>query len=73
MDVEKELSKVLQKLSSIETKLDNALSDLADHETRLRSLESRGGKRWDALSEKIIMALVGGIVGWLLGQIIEIL
>lgn len=71
MDVEKEIRQVLQKLSSIETKLDTALADLADHETRLRSLESRGGKRWDALVEKIIMAFAGGLVGWLLGQITQ--
>ena len=56
-------------LERIETKLDTALGDIADHETRLRMLEGKGGKRWDALVGQIIGLAAAGVVGWLLGQI----
>lgn len=69
MDIEKEIGKVLQKLSSIETKLDTALSDLADHETRLRALENKSGLRWDSLVGDLIKLLVAAFVGYYIAQI----
>lgn len=66
MDVEKEIGKMLQQLSRIEAMLANALSDLEDHEARLRCLEQKGGKRWESLVGQIITLLVAGFAGWLL-------
>jgi len=56
-------------LERIETKLDAALTDISDHEKRLRSLEGKGGKRWDALITQVIGLIAAGAVGWLLGQL----
>lgn len=70
MDVEKEIGKMLQQLSRIEAMLANALSDLEDHEDRLRCLEQKGGKRWESLVGQIITLLVAGFAGWLLSGII---
>ena len=56
-------------LARIETKLDVALEDISDHEKRLRCLEGKGGKRWDALVGQIIGLIAAGAVGWLLGQL----
>jgi hypothetical protein len=56
-------------LARIEGKLDRALTDISDHEARLRTLESRGGKRWDTLVGQIIGLAAAGFIGWLLGQV----
>lgn len=56
-------------LARIEGKLDRALTDISDHEVRLRSLESKGGKRWENLVGQIIGLAAAGFIGWLLGQV----
>lgn len=66
--MEERMAHVEKLLVEINTKLDAALADIGDHECRLRALESRGGKRWDALVEKLLMAAAGAFAGWLLGQ-----
>lgn len=56
-------------LGEINTKLDTALKGIDDHECRLRILEGKGGKRWEALVGQIIGLIAAGAVGWFLGQI----
>jgi hypothetical protein len=68
MDVEKEIGKMLQKLSAIEAKLDHALSQQADHEQRIRLLESKGGRRWEILVTQILTLLAAVFLGWLLAK-----
>ena len=66
---ENQVQEILLKLERIEQKLNTALVDIDDHEERLRTLEGKGGKRWEALVEQVIMLIVAAAVGWLLGQI----
>ncbi len=66
---ENQVQEILLKLERIEQKLNTALVDIDDHEERLRSLEGKGGKRWEALVGQVIMLVAAAAVGWLLGQI----
>jgi len=55
----------VEQLTRIETKLDMAIARLDDHEARLRSLEGRSGKRWEAAfgeGLKLAVAAAGGFV-----------
>ncbi len=66
---ENQVQEILLKLERIEQKLTTALADIDDHENRIRSLESKGGKRWDTLTTQVIAVVAAAAVGWLLGQI----
>ena len=66
---ENQVQEILLKLERIEQKLTTALADIDDHEDRIRSLESKGGKRWEALVGQLIALVVAAASGWLLGQI----
>ena len=63
------VQEMFQTLTRIDTKLDMALTQLEDHETRLRVLEGKSGKRWDTLVAQIISLLVAGGLGVLLGKL----
>lgn len=63
------VQEMFQALARIETNLDVALKRLEDHEERLRALEGRSGKRWEALVAQIISLLVAGGLGVLLGKL----
>ena len=60
---------ILRELAVINQKLDNALKVQDDHESRLRDLEGKGGKRWESLVGQFIGLLAAGAAGWFLGQI----
>jgi hypothetical protein len=62
------MMKVEDTLARIETKLDTALTNINDHECRLRSLESKGGKRWDGLITQIIGLVIAAIFGLIAGK-----
>lgn len=62
------MMKVEDTLARIETKLDTALTNINDHECRLRSLESKGGKRWDGLMTQIIGLVIAAIFGLIAGK-----
>lgn len=68
-DLEVRMRNVERTLERIETKLDKALTDICDHERRLRTLEGKSGKRWEALMGQIIGLIAAGAAGWLLGQL----
>lgn len=65
---ESQVQEILLKLERIEQKLTTALADIDDHEERLRSLESKGGKRWETLVGQVIAVLAAAFSGWLLAQ-----
>ena len=60
---------ILRELAVIGQKLDTALEVQADHEKRLRCMEAKGAKRWEALTTQIITLAAAGFIGWALGQI----
>lgn len=62
------MMKVEDTLARIETKLDTALTNINDHECRLRSLESKGGKRWDGLVSQVIGLVIAAIFGLIAGK-----
>ena len=66
---ESQVQEILLKLERIEQKLTTALADIDDHEDRIRLLESKGGKRWEALVGQLITLVMAAASGWLLGQI----
>ena len=66
---ENQVQEILLKLERIEQKLNTALVDIDDHEERLRSLEGKGGKRWEALVAQILSLLVAAGVGLLIGSL----
>lgn len=51
-------------LTRIETKLDVAIARLEDHETRLRALESKSGRRWETIVTDVIKILVAAAMGY---------
>jgi len=48
------------KVDGIDAKLDKVI---ADHEARIRCLESKPGKLWGLLTAAIITGIVGAIIG----------
>lgn len=63
------MSAVLEKLTRIETKIDVYKSQLDDHEARIRELEGKSGKKYDAVSLAIVTAVFVGIVGYVIGKL----
>ena len=49
--------------------MDNFRPQIDDHELRIRELEGKSGKKFDALSLSIISALFVGIVGYVIGKL----
>ena len=63
------MNEVLEKLTRIETKIDVYKSQLDDHENRIRELEGKSGKKYEAISLAIVTAVFVGIVGYALGKL----
>lgn len=68
-NLEVRMRNVEEVLGRIETKLDVALKDIDDHEARLRTIEGKGGKRWETLVGQIIGLAAAGFIGWFLGRV----
>lgn len=64
------MNEMLTRLTRIETKIDGYRSTLNDHEKRLRELEGKSGKRWDAVVAAVISAVIVGIVGFAIGKLL---
>ena len=63
------MNEVLEKLIRIEAKIDVYKSQLDDHEARIRELEGKSGKKYDAVSLAIVTAVFVGIVGYVIGKL----
>ena len=63
------MNEVLEKLIRIEAKIDVYKSQLDDHEARIRELEGKSGKKWDAISLSVVTAILVGIVGYTIGKL----
>lgn len=68
METEDEIMEIKTTLARIESKLDNIKNQTTDHENRLRALESRNGKRWEAAVSQIITLVIAAVVGYFLGN-----
>ena len=65
---ERTITEILEALARIETDVKTIAKNAADHEERLRTLEQRSGRRWDALTLSVLTAAAVGIVGYVLGK-----
>ena len=63
------MNEVLTRLTRIETKIDSYKPQLDDHEARIRELEGKSGKKWEAVSLSILTAILVGIVGYSIGKL----
>lgn len=68
METENEIMEIKTTLARIESKLDNIKNQTSDHELRLRTLESRNGKRWEAAVSQIVTLVIAAVVGYFLGN-----
>ncbi len=66
---ERTVAEIMEALARIETSVDTIAKNGADHETRLRALETRGSKRFDALSLTLLSTLLVGVLGYFLGKL----
>ncbi len=66
---EKTVTEILEALARIETDVKTIAKNGADHETRLRALEQKGGKRMESLTLAAVSAMIVGIVGYLMGKL----
>lgn len=67
-ELEARMRNVENVLSRMEEKLDTALSGINDHEARLRALECKPAKRWDALVGQVIGLAAAGLIGYFLAK-----
>ena len=67
---ERTIGEVMEALARIETSVDSIVMNTADHEARIRVLEGKGDKRWDAVITTTIAAVITLIVGVVLGKFI---
>jgi hypothetical protein len=66
---ERTITEILEALARIETDVKTIAKNGADHETRLRTLEQKNGKRMESLTLAAISAAVVGIVGYAIGKL----
>ncbi len=66
---EKTVTEILEALARIETDVRTIARNAADHETRLRALEGRSGKRMEQITVSVITAVLVGVVGYALGKL----
>ena len=66
---ERTISEILEALARIETNVKTIAKNGADHEARLRELEQKNGKRFDALMLAAISAVIVGMIGYASGTL----
>lgn len=66
---EQTITEILQALARIETDVKSIAKNSEDHEARLRELEQKNGKRFDALVLAVISAVVVGVIGYAIGKL----
>ena len=59
---ETDVQAILRAVAVIDAKLNHMIEQGEDHENRIRCLEQRGGRRWDAVTTAIISAIIGALV-----------
>ena len=66
---ERTVTEILEALARIETDVKTIAKNGADHETRLRALEQKSGKRFESLTLAAVTAVIVGVVGYLIGKL----
>lgn len=68
-DREDIMNEILTRLARIETKIDGYKPQLDDHENRLRELEGKSGKKYEAAVGSAIAAIIVGVIGFVIGKL----
>ena len=63
------LNKLTTSVEVMATKMDNMSHSLEKVNARLSEQEAKPGKRWEAVVEKVIFLVVGGVIAFLLTQL----
>ncbi len=66
---ERDVQEILLKLERMDEKLQTIIAQGADHEERLRCIESRPAKKWDVVVTAVLSAMGGGIATLLITSI----
>lgn len=66
---ERTITEILEALARIETNVKTIAKNGADHEARIRELEQRNGKRFDALVFAAVSAAIVGVIGYAVGKL----
>lgn len=66
---ERTVSEILESLARIETNVKTIAKNSADHEARLRELEQKNGKRFEALLITAISSILVGFIGYAMGKL----
>lgn len=69
MMINESLTDIKTGVARIETMLNAQADTVTDHETRIRELEGKSGKRMESIVTAIISAVIVGIVGFLIGKL----
>ena len=67
--IKESLTDIKTGVARIETMLEAQAVTVKDHETRIRELEGKNGKKWDAIVTAIISAVLVGIAGYIIGKL----
>ena len=67
---ERTVTDILESLARIEANLKTIAANSADHETRLRELESKSGKRFEAILSAAVGAVIVGVIGYVIGKLL---
>jgi len=64
-----ELDSIVQSVALLAQEQEHIKTDVAEIKQGVNALQSRSGKRWDAVVDKIMLAVVGAIVVYVLAKI----
>lgn len=65
-DILKDIQKLSASVSVLANNMELMLKEQKNQNARLQTLENKPAKRWDAVVDKIVMLIVGGLVGYAL-------
>jgi len=63
-----DLEKLVEAVGEIKVEMKHNRSDLDEIKTDVKALANKGSKRWDSVTEKVIMLVVAAVVGWFLAH-----
>ena len=63
---QEDMTELIQSVAVIAQKQTDMDKDLQEIKTDVKQLNAKPGKRWDAIVEKALLAVVAGVVGYIL-------
>ena len=60
------LEKLVETVGEIKVEMKHNRSDLDEIKTDVKTLTGKGSKRWDSVTEKVIMLVIAAVVGYML-------